>query len=270
MFKKYYYEGKETNYSISEDGLIRNDKTGRIITGTDKSCEYIKTTLTIDGVLKTFQVHRLVAETFIPNPENLPIVHHKDRNKHNNHVSNLAWVSYKDNIETDSAVEPRKGEFIDTIDNTVWKDIPGLSGYKANKDGQILNAKKKRIMAGSYRHGYLRVSIKDKNYSVHVLIYKTFVGDIPENMVIDHINGIRDDNRLENLRCVTQSENMYNAQKNGHKMQRPVAQYDLNGNFIKEYPSCSAAARELGVTPSAISSAANRNGTSGGYKWKKL
>lgn len=54
MFKKYYYKGKETSYSVSEEGIIRNDETGRIITGTDKSCEYIKVTLTIDGVFKTF------------------------------------------------------------------------------------------------------------------------------------------------------------------------------------------------------------------------
>lgn len=125
-------------------------------------------------------------------------------------------------------------------------------------------------LAGSYRNGYLRVSIKQKSYSVHKLIYEAFYGEIPRGMVLDHINGIRDDNRLENLRCVSQSENMHNAQRNGHKGQHSVAQYDLNMNFIKKYPSCTAAAKEFGVTYSAISSAADRGGTSCGYYWKKL
>ena len=268
MFKKYCYNNEETNYSISEDGIIKNDKTGRIITGTDKSCEYIKTSLTINGVVKTFQVHRLVAETYLPNPDNLPIVHHKDGNKHNNNVSNLQWATYKENIETGK--KKRFGTYIDDIDNNSWKDIPFLSGYKVNQEGKILNINTKKTLVGTYRNGYIRVSIKGKSYSVHRLVYETFNGKIPKNMVLDHINGIRDDNRLENLRCVSQSENMYNAQKNGHKGQHPVKQYDLNMNFIKEYPSCSAAAKEFNVSYRAISSAADRHGTSCGYYWEKI
>jgi len=46
---------------------------------------------------KQMNIHRLVAETFIPNPHNYDSVDHKDRNKHNNHVSNLEWCSIKDN-----------------------------------------------------------------------------------------------------------------------------------------------------------------------------
>lgn len=89
-------------------------------------------------------------------------------------------------------------------------------------------------------------------------------------MVLDHINAIRDDNRLENLRCVSQSENMHNAQKHGYKGQNKVAQYDLEHNFIREYPSCTEAAKEMGVTYRAISSAADRGGTSCGYYWIKV
>lgn len=268
MFKKYYYNGEETDYSVSEEGIIRNDKTGRIIYGTANSCEYIKVTLTINGTFKTLQMHRIVAETFLENPQNLPVVHHIDGNKINNKVNNLKWVTFQENTET--GTKQRRGEYIEEINLNEWKPISKLEGYFANKDGRIYNIKTKKCLAGSYRNGYLRASIQGKSYSIHILIYETFVGKIPRGYVIDHINGIRDDNRLENLRCVTQSENMYNAQKNGHKGQHKVAQYDLNMNFIKEFPSFSAAAREYGVTYSAISGAARRGGTSCGYYWIEL
>ena len=47
---------------------------------------------------KGFTIHRLVAETFIPNPDNKPFVNHKDRNKLNNNVDNLEWVTERENF----------------------------------------------------------------------------------------------------------------------------------------------------------------------------
>ena len=64
--------------------------------------------------------------------------------------------------------------------------------------------------------GYLRLSTKVGSMRVHRVIWETFVGEIPEGYEIDHINTIRDDNRLENLRCVTPKENMSNPLTRKH------------------------------------------------------
>lgn len=55
---------------------------------------YLCVSLMNNGKQKTYKIHRLIAETFIPNPNNLPCVNHKDGNKQNNCVSNLEWCSY--------------------------------------------------------------------------------------------------------------------------------------------------------------------------------
>lgn len=56
--------------------------------------EYVFTNLSKNGKGKTYSIHNLVAKAFIPNPNNLPCVNHKDENKHNNNVSNLEWCDY--------------------------------------------------------------------------------------------------------------------------------------------------------------------------------
>ena len=67
--------------------------------------------------------------------------------------------------------------------------------------------------AGSYdSNGYRKVSIDKKVYRMHRVIWLHVYGEFPPNDT-DHINGIRDDNRIENLRAVTRSENCRNAKK---------------------------------------------------------
>lgn len=83
-----------------------------------------------------------------------------------------------------------------------------------SKDGLVYrynNVKDKLILCKSKTHnGYVRVYTKYGYKFVHRVVYETFVGDIPQGYQIDHINTIKTDNRLENLRCVTPKENNNN------------------------------------------------------------
>ncbi len=84
-----------TNYILYSDGRLWSDKTQRFLVGGYSSNGYHH--YTIDG--KTYRTNRLVASYFIPNPCNLSQVDHIDGNKLNNDVSNLQWLSRKDNYE---------------------------------------------------------------------------------------------------------------------------------------------------------------------------
>lgn len=269
MTKTIIIDGKETNYTISDKGEVFNKKTGKILKGTYARNEYHTVQLTIDGKPKTFMTHRLVAEMFLPNPDNLANVQHIDGDRYNNSVENLRW-SHCIQREKDKSKEVEKT----TIDlsNVEWKPLIGFEDiFLISNNGAVKSKIQEKLLRICRRNGYARYAICGKMYSAHRLVYETFVGKIPEGMIIDHINGIRDDNRVENLRCITQSENAMNAQLNGHKCQHKVGKYEINSDvLIKEYPSFAAAAREMGVSPCAISSAAKRNGTSCGYKWKEL
>lgn len=92
---------KELNnlYKVSDTGLVKKAKTGKIMTPKPNYKGYQRITFNINGKRYIFRVHRLVAMAFIPNPNNLPQVNHKDGNKENNNVSNLEWVTNQQNYE---------------------------------------------------------------------------------------------------------------------------------------------------------------------------
>ena len=84
-------------YEVNEYGVVRNAKTHYVTAQRMNRYGYLYVQLTDGENNNTRYVHRLVAEAFIPNPENLPVVNHIDECCVHNSADNLEWVSYKDN-----------------------------------------------------------------------------------------------------------------------------------------------------------------------------
>lgn len=85
------------NYEVSTLGRVRNKNTGNILKAADRGKGYMFVVLCVNGKRSNRSVHRLVADTFIPNPDNKPQVNHKDETRDNNRVENLEWVTIKEN-----------------------------------------------------------------------------------------------------------------------------------------------------------------------------
>ena len=114
------------NYAVSSFGRVKNTKTGRILKAGLNSNGYFIVMLSEDAIKKTHQVHRLVANAFLDNPDDKLCVDHKDNNKTNNNISNLRFATTKENSQNSSI----------RLDNT-----SGCKGISWNKKAKKWNAK---------------------------------------------------------------------------------------------------------------------------------
>lgn len=103
--------GYEGLYQVSNEGNVRTTKRQGTKGGLLKigiSNKYCFVRLCKNGKKKPFWIHRLVAQAFIPNPNELPIINHKDQNPSNNMVDNLEWCTTKYNMNYGSIRERQK------------------------------------------------------------------------------------------------------------------------------------------------------------------
>lgn len=141
------------NYSVSNTGLIMNNKTGSVLKTTIKKKRsligYELVYLYNKKGRKCLSVHRLVALAFIPNPKNYPQINHKDENSLNNNVGNLEWCTQKYNANYGSLKERQKQRM---SQNNPFKgkkhSKKTIEIMRAKKMGLPSNRRKKVIING--------------------------------------------------------------------------------------------------------------------------
>lgn len=136
---------RNTNYSINRKGEIRNDNTGKIKTPfINKANGYLTVDLYAGSKSQKVTVHRLLAEAFIPNPDNKPCIDHKDGDRTNNSLNNLRWATYSENNSRFNTVGVR-GERIKVTHykeirkkrgggHEAWGDIDGIMYFDMIKE----------------------------------------------------------------------------------------------------------------------------------------
>jgi|688.fasta_scaffold502346_1 hypothetical protein len=142
MFEQEEYRQIEgyDNYSVSNLGNVRNDKTGRILQGCLHKLGYLHINLYKEGKKKMYKIHRLVSIAFLPNPNNLPEVDHINRLPYDNRLENLRWISIGNNERNKKKREGLTSKYI------------GIHWHKQhNKWGASLSLNGKRIHLGYFK-----------------------------------------------------------------------------------------------------------------------
>ena len=141
----------------------------------------------------------------------------------------------------------------------IWKDIPppligGQTGYAASEGG-LIRFRNGRITPGSSLNGYRYVSINNKSFLVHRLIAGTYLTPAAaEQTIVNHRDGNRSNNKLENLEFVTQAENIQHAHRTGlvASQGRRIKQFTLQGEFVREFRNAYEAGRIMGKSYSSF------------------
>jgi hypothetical protein len=153
----------------------------------------------------------------------------------------------------------------DNIENLSLQDEfqphPIFDLYEANDRGIIRNRKTKKVVGFITNMGYLLVTVRGTltdqvNYLSHRFVYEVFCGLIPNGRVINHINNVKTDNRLENLELVTQQENTRKGLggngSNFRRLAKPVISINLETDEEIKFNSISAAAKHHKINPRAV------------------
>ena len=153
------------------------------------------------------------------------------------------------------------------MEKCVYRIHPVYDLYTSDKNGNIVNIVKKIPMTGTKNNrGYLLCGVRkhgQKGYKTcltHRFIWECFNGSITDNKVIDHINNIKDDNRLCNLQLVTQQQNCeksakdrdYSYTKNIKREKKCVKATNTNTNEVSYYDSLYCCSQYLDISNGTI------------------
>lgn len=159
----------------------------------------------------------------------------------------------------------------------IWKDIPDYDGYQISNLGRLKSLKRNITMKCNKRGDYNSIGLYNKDgykrFNIHRLVAQVFIPN-PDNLpCVNHIDGNKLNNCVDNLEWCTHSENSKHAYNNNLLKSetlfksKKLNQYDLNGNFIKTWNSQKEAREVYGK----IHASECHNGTlksSKGYIWR--
>jgi hypothetical protein len=198
----------------------------------------------------------------------------------NSHYTNSLYYQLFDNSRLNDEVE--------IIDNIIWKVIYNFPNYEISTNGNIRTKEycdsrghirqskqlKKQINNVGYEYVILSNDIeKHKTLTVHRLVARTFIPNPENKEEVNHIDGNKLNNCVDNLEWVTTSENMLHAYKTGIRENnyKPVKQMDIKGNLIAIYPNSCIAEKGTGICRTSIGSCCRKEKghlSAGGYLWK--
>ncbi len=174
------------------------------------------------------------------------------------------------------------------MNKEIWKDIKGYEGfYQVSNLGRVRSLPRPQTKGGilkpNIRNGYeaviLCVEGNIRNISVHRLVAKAFIENPKGYKIVNHIDENKLNNNASNLEWCTQSQNIRKSSKASKNLYRfmhkpeekPIAQYDLNGKFIRKWESATQAKREGGYDDSNIRKCCiGERNKHKGYKWKYI
>ncbi len=105
-----------------------------------------------------------------------------------------------------------------------WRDVPGFEDYRVSNLGKVWSKKSNREIGHMQQNGYMSVTLYSPERrwrtTIHCVVALSFIGPSPENLQVNHKDGIKINNRVDNLEYVTHSENQKHAYRLGLKNKR--------------------------------------------------
>ena len=150
-------KGYEGLYAITTEGDVWSYKSKRFLKPVADCKGYLFVRLCKDGKVKSYRLHRLVAEAYLPNPDNLPQINHRDENKTNNCLQNLEWcdASYNTNYGTrnEKVSNSKKIPILQyDLDGNLIREWPSATDVGKEVNGNICNCLKGRYKSA---YGYI-------------------------------------------------------------------------------------------------------------------
>lgn len=156
-------------------------------------------------------------------------------------------------------------------------EVSNLGNFKSKTHiarGMGYTVTGKPLKTTAAKNGYSVINIGRKTEYAHRLVARTFIGEIPAGMDINHKNGDKQDNRVANLEIVTRAENILHAYRVLRRKPSPmpdtrkaVAQM-CGGKIIAVFPSAREACKQTGISYKGISQSCHGGYNAGGYKWQ--